>query len=62
MQIPTFIHITEAKVHDVNAMDVILYKTGAYYIFDRGYYDLKGLYHIDLIDVYFVIREKSRLN
>jgi hypothetical protein len=60
--IPTFIHITEAKVHDVNAMDVIPYETGAYYIFDRGYYDLKRLYHIDQIDAYFVIREKSRLN
>jgi hypothetical protein len=61
-QIPTFIHITEAKVHDVNAMDVIPYETGAYYIFDRGYYDLKRLYHINKIDAYFVIREKSRLN
>ena len=60
--IPTFIHITEAKVHDMNAMDVIPYETGAYYIFDRGYYDLKRLYHINQIDAYFVIREKSRLN
>jgi hypothetical protein len=39
--IPAFIHITEAKVHDVNAMDVIPYETSAYYVFDRGYYDLK---------------------
>lgn len=62
MQIPTFIHITEAKVHDVNAMDIIPYETGAYYIFDRGYYDLKRLYHINEISAYFVIREKSGLN
>ena len=62
MQIPTFIHITEAKVHDVNAMDIIPYETGAYYIFDRGYYDLKRLYHINKISAYFVIREKSGLN
>jgi hypothetical protein len=61
-QIPTFIHITQVKVHDVNAMDVIPYETGAYYIFDRGYYDLKRLYPINQIDAYFVIREKSRLN
>ena len=61
-QIPAFIHITEAKVHDVNAMDAIPYETGAYYIFDRGYFDLKRLYHIDQINAYFVIREKSRLN
>jgi len=58
----TLIHITGVKVHDVNAMNVIPYETGAYYIFDRGYYDLKRLYHIDQIDVYFVIWEKSRLN
>lgn len=62
MQIPTFIHITEAKIHDVNAMDIIPYETGAYYIFDRGYYDLKRLYHINKISAYFVIREKSGLN
>ena len=62
MQIPTFIHITEAKVHDVNVMDIIPYETGAYYIFDRGYYDLKRLYHINKISAYFVIREKSGLN
>lgn len=62
MQIPTFIHITEAKVHDVNAMDIIPYETGVYYIFDRGYYDLKRLYHINKISAYFVIREKSGLN
>ena len=61
-QIPAFIHITEAKVHDVNAMDAIPYETGAYYIFDRGYFDLKRLYHIDQINAYFVMREKSRLN
>ncbi|MFA6703144.1 MAG: IS4 family transposase, partial [Dysgonamonadaceae bacterium] len=61
-QIPAFIHITEAKVHDVNAMDAIPYETGAYYLFDRGYFDLKRLYHIDQINAYFVIREKSRLN
>lgn len=61
-QIPAFIHITEAKVHDVNAMDIIPYETGAYYIFDRGYFDLKRLYHIDQINAYFVMREKSRLN
>ena len=37
-------------------------KQGAYYIFDRGYYDLKRLYHINKISAYFVIREKSGLN
>ena len=59
--IPAFIHITEAKIHDVNAMDVIPYEISAYYIFDRGYYDLKRLFHINEISSYFVIRPKSRM-
>src|SRR5574344_1579959 len=59
--IPAFIHITEAKIHDVNAMDVIPYEISAYYIFDRGYYDLKRLFHINEIGSYFVIRPKSRM-
>lgn len=60
-QIPTFVHITHAKTHDVNAMDIIPYETGAYYVFDRGYFDLRRLYHITQIESYFVIREKDRL-
>lgn len=60
-QIPTYIHITEAKVHDVNAMDDIPYEPYAFYIFDKGYYDLARLYRINIIDSYFVIRQKSHL-
>jgi hypothetical protein len=60
-QIPTFIHITKAKVHDVNAMDEIPYEPTASYIFDRGYFDLARLFTINLIGSYFVIREKSPL-
>ncbi len=61
-QIPTYVHITEAKVHDVNAMDDIPYEPYAFYIFDKGYYDLAKLYKINIIDSFFVIRQKSRLN
>jgi len=61
-QIPTYIHITEAKVHDVNAMDDIPYEPYAFYIFDKGYYDLARLYRISMIDSFFVIRQKSGLN
>ena len=44
--IPTFFHITEAKVHDMNAMDMIPYEENSFCIFDRGYNDFKRL-HID---------------
>ena len=60
-KIPVFIHITEATVHDVNAMDVIPYEVGAYYIFDRGYVDFKRLYKISMLSSFFVVRAKSNL-
>jgi hypothetical protein len=59
--IPAFIHITEARVHDQLAMDVIPYEPGAYYVFDRGYFDLERLYHIQKIEAYFVIRQRGNL-
>lgn len=60
-QIPAFIHITEASVNDMNAMDVIPYEYGAYYVFDRGYVDYKRLYNITMYSAYFVIRAKKNL-
>lgn len=60
-QIPAFIHITEAKVHDMNAMDEIPYETNAYYIFDMGYFDLARLFTINLIGSNFIIRERGQL-
>jgi hypothetical protein len=60
-QIPAFVHITAATVNDVNAMDVIPYENGAYYIFDRGYVDFDRLYRITLLSAYFVVRAKSNL-
>jgi len=48
-QIPTYIHITEAKLHHVKAMDEIPYEPNAFYIFDKGYYDLARLYRIQSI-------------
>ena len=60
-QIPAFIHITEAKVNDVNAMDLIPYESESYYIFDRGYVDFTRLHKITNHSAYFVIRAKSNL-
>jgi len=60
-QIPIFLHITEAKVHDMNAMDEIPYEPNAYYIFDRGYFDLARLFTINLIGSNFIIRERGQL-
>ena len=60
-QIPTYIHITEAKLHDVKAMDEIPYEPNAFYIFDKGYYDLARLYRIQCIGSMFIIRAKEHL-
>ena len=60
-QIPTFFHITSAKVNDINAMDVIPYEIGSYYVFDRGYNDFKRLYRIKTLDSFFVVRSKKNL-
>ena len=60
-QIPTFFHITSAKVNDVNAMDVIPYEIGSYYVFDRGYNDFKRFYRIKTLDSFFVVRSKKNL-
>lgn len=57
--IPTFLHITEARVHDMNAMDVIPYEENSFYIFDRGYNDFKRLHDIESIGAYLVVRGKK---
>lgn len=60
-QIPAFVHITPAKVNDVNAMDYLNYEQNAYYIFDRGYVDYTRLFKITQHSAFFVIRAKSNL-
>jgi hypothetical protein len=57
--IPTFIHITNASVHDVNVLDIVPYEAGGYYIVDRGYVDFKRLHNIHTRKAYFVTRAKS---
>ena len=60
--IPSFIHISEASLHDVNTMDLLYYETGGYYIFDRAYIDYARLYRIHQNSAFFVTRAKSNFN
>lgn len=60
--IPTFFHITEARVHDTKAMDAIPYEESSFYIFDRGYNDFKRLHNIESVGAYFVVRGKKNNN
>jgi len=57
--IPTFISITDAKVHEVNILDQLILEPGSIYIMDRGYLDFSRLYHITQESASFVIRAKS---
>src|SRR5215471_9060898 len=57
--IPTFISITDGKVHDVNILDEILPEAGAFYVMDRGYVDFERLYIFTLSAAFFVVRTKS---
>ena len=59
--IPCYIHISTASVHDVNALDLLYYEPGGYYIFDRGYVDYERLFRIHQSSAYFVIRAKDNL-
>ena len=58
-QIPTFFHITPAKVHDTKAMDEIPYEENSFYIFDRAYNDFGRLFTINSVGAYFVVRGKK---
>ena len=59
--IPTFISITDGKVHDVNILDEILPEAGAIYVMDRGYVDFERLYVFTLSSAFFVVRTKSNV-
>lgn len=59
--IPTFIHITEGKVHEVNILDELLPEAGAIYVMDRGYLDFYRLHDLTEASAFFVIRAKSNL-
>jgi hypothetical protein len=59
--IPTFISITDGKVHDVNILDEILPEAGAIYVMDRGYIDFERLYVFTLSSAFFVVRTKSNV-
>jgi hypothetical protein len=59
--IPTFIRVTEGKVHDVNILDEILPEAGAFYVMDRGYIDFERLYVFTLSAAFFVVRTKENV-
>ena len=59
--IPSFIHISDGKMHEVNVLDYLLPEPGAFYVMDRGFLDFARLYHLHQSGSFFVIRGKSNL-
>lgn len=59
--IPSFMHISDGKWHDVNILDHLLPEPGAFYVMDRGYLDFARLYRFHEAGSFFVTRAKSNL-
>jgi hypothetical protein len=57
--IPSFIHISDGKLHDVRVLDILFPEPGAFYVMDRGYLDFRRLYALTTSGAFFVIRAKS---
>lgn len=59
--IPSFIQISDGKMHDVNVLDELIPEAGAFYVMDRGYLDFERLHRLHCAGAFFVTRAKSNL-
>lgn len=59
--IPTFVYVTEGKMHDVNILDELLPEPGAFYVMDRGYIDFERLFPFTRGSAFFVVRTKENV-
>ena len=59
--IPTFLHISDGKLHDVNVLDLLVPEPGAFYVMDRGYIDFDRLHRLHEAGSFLVTRAKSNL-
>jgi hypothetical protein len=57
--IPSFIHVSDGKMHEVNVLDLIMPEPGSFIIMDRGFLDFARLYRLTQAGAFFVIRPKS---
>ena len=60
--IPSFIHVSDGKLHDVHALDLLLPEAGAIYVMDRGYVDFSRLHALHQAAAFFVTRAKSNMD
>jgi hypothetical protein len=57
--IPTFIHVSDGKLHDVKVLDLLIPEAGAFYVMDRAYLDFGRLFALDQAGAFFVTRSKT---
>ncbi len=60
--IPSFIHISDGKLHDVNVLDLLVPEAGAFYVMDRAYLDFERLHALTQMGAFFVTRTKSNMD
>jgi Domain of unknown function (DUF4372)/Transposase DDE domain len=60
--IPSFIHVSDGKLHDVNVLDLLLPEAGAIYVMDRAYLDFERLHTLHQAGAFFVTRSRARLD
>lgn len=59
--IPSFIHVSDGKMHEVNVLDIIVIEAGSFTLMDRGFLDFARLYRFTLASAFFVIRAKCNM-
>jgi hypothetical protein len=59
--LPTFIHISDGKMHDVRILDELVFEPSAIYLMDKGYLDFERLYRLHQAAAFFVTRAKTNL-
>lgn len=57
--IPSFVYISDGKLHDLNVLDMLSIEAGAFYIMDKAYIDFTRLYRINQASAFFVVRAKK---
>src|ERR1700722_17891238 len=60
--IPTFIHVSDGKMGDVNVLDILPVEAGSFYVMDRGYLDFSRLYRLHQTGAFFVTRAKRGMD
>jgi hypothetical protein len=60
--LPTLVHVTDGKLHDVNWLDSLVLEPDCFYLMDRAYVDFGRLWRFTQEKAFFVTREKSNFS